>query len=59
MKRLTLTDYVNKQLQTDPEFSNHYQKEQIINNIASIYSINRNINKNCSGIKFKTSTANG
>ena len=36
MKALTLTDYVDKKLKTDPEFAEHYAREQIINNIAEM-----------------------
>ena len=36
MKALTLTDYVDKQLKTDPEFAKHYAREQIINNSAKM-----------------------
>ena len=36
MKALTLTNYIDKKLEADPEFSKHYAREQIINNIAEI-----------------------
>jgi len=36
MKALTLTDYINKKLQSDEQFVKHYAREQIINNIAEM-----------------------
>ncbi len=36
MRALTLTEFVSKQLKVDPEFSEHYAREQIINNIAEM-----------------------
>ena len=34
MKALTLTDFIDNKIQQDPEFARHYEREQIINNIA-------------------------
>ncbi|MBP9726484.1 MAG: hypothetical protein KBD83_03330 [Gammaproteobacteria bacterium] len=36
MKALTLTDYVSHKLETDTEFSKHYMREQIINDVAEM-----------------------
>ena len=36
MKALTLTDYIEKKQATDVEFSEHYIREQTINNIAEM-----------------------
>lgn len=34
MKALTLNDFINDKIKHDEEFSKHYEREQIINNIA-------------------------
>lgn len=36
MKAYTLTDYIDKKLKSDAQFSEHYAREQIINNIAEM-----------------------
>ena len=36
MKALTLTEYIDKKLETDAEFSEHFARGQIINNIAEM-----------------------
>lgn len=36
MKALTLTDYINHKLKTDPEFAKYYAREQIINDVAEM-----------------------
>lgn len=36
MKAFTLTDYVDKKLKTDSQFSEHYAREQIINNVVEM-----------------------
>lgn len=36
MKALTLIDYIEKKQATDVEFSEHYIREQTINNIAEM-----------------------
>ncbi len=36
MKALTLADYVSHKLETDTEFSKHYVREQIINDVAEM-----------------------
>ena len=57
MKTFTLTDYVNQKLKTDPEFSEHYAREQIINNIAEmIVSARKNVRLTQSELAQKVGT---
>ena len=57
MKVLTLTDYIDKKLKTDTDFSKHYAREQLINNIAEmIVNARKNVHLTQSELAKKVGT---